>query len=162
MNLYIMRHGIAAEPDETTVDSQRALTEKGEKKLEKIVIKLQKLNIRFDLILTSPYIRAYQTAILAAKYLADDGKHVILCNDLVPFGSFENLVNGLNSYEKKDNILIVGHEPYLSQLIGLLAAGDITTGLKLKKGGICHLSISQLIAGKCAIILSLLTPKQFI
>ena len=69
MNLYLMRHAIAAEPDENTEDNLRSLTEKGRKKLGKIAHNLEKLELEFDNIITSPYLRARQTADVVAHVL---------------------------------------------------------------------------------------------
>ena len=62
MHLYLIRHGIAAEPEEYDTDSERPLTKEGERKTRKIAQRLYELEIQFDLILTSPLLRAQQTA----------------------------------------------------------------------------------------------------
>ena len=62
MHLYLIRHGIAAEPEEYDTDSERPLTKEGERKTRKIAQRLYELEIQFDLILTSPLRRAQQTA----------------------------------------------------------------------------------------------------
>ena len=62
MHLYLIRHGIAAEPEEYDTDSERPLTKEGERKTRKIAQRLYELEIQSDLILTSPLLRAQQTA----------------------------------------------------------------------------------------------------
>jgi len=56
--------------------------------------------------------------------------------------------------------LLVGHEPYLSELISLLVAGDSSLCVVMKKGGLCKLSVETLKHGRCACLEWLLTPKQ--
>jgi len=56
--------------------------------------------------------------------------------------------------------LLVGHEPYLSELISVLIAGDAGAGIMLKKGGLCRLSATSLRFSRCATLEWLLTPAQ--
>ena len=86
MNLYLMRHAIAAEPEENTEDSQRPLTEAGRKRLGKIARNLEKLELEFDIILTSPYLRARQTADVVAHVLDIKQKRVFEREILTPRG----------------------------------------------------------------------------
>jgi phosphohistidine phosphatase len=55
---------------------------------------------------------------------------------------------------------LVGHEPYLSELIALLIAGDAPVRITMRKGGLCKLSVDALQYGRCAVLEWLLTPKQ--
>lgn len=160
MNLYLMRHAIAAEPDENTEDSQRSLTEKGHKKIGKIARNLEKLELEIDLILTSPYQRARQTANVVAYALDIKKRCVVESENLTPLGFADKLVDEINAREAVENLLIVGHEPFLSQLIGILLAGDASLGIEMKKAGLCKLSMEQLAYGRCARLEWLLTPAQ--
>jgi phosphohistidine phosphatase len=162
MNLYLMRHAIAIEPDENTEDSQRPLTEKGRKKLNKIARNLEKLELGFDLILTSPYLRTRQTADVVADTLNIKKSCIVESENLTPPGFADKLVEEINAREAVENLLIVGHEPFLSQLIGVLVAGDASLSLDMKKAGLCKLSIEQLSYGRCATLEWLLTPAQLI
>jgi phosphohistidine phosphatase len=160
MNLYLMRHAIAIEPDENTEDSQRPLSEKGRKRLEKIARNLEKLDLSFDLILTSPYLRARQTADVVADALNLKPKHVVESENLVPLGFVDQLIEEINAHEPIEFLLIVGHEPFLSQLIGMLVAGDASLSIEMKQAGLCRLSIESLIYGRCATLEWLMTPAQ--
>jgi phosphohistidine phosphatase len=160
MNLYLMRHAIAAEPGENTEDSQRPLTEKGRKKLNKIACNLEKFELEFDLILTSPYLRTRQTADVVADMLDIKKSCIVESENLTPLGSAEKLVEEINAREAVENLLIVGHEPFLSGLIGILVAGDASLNIAMKKAGLCKLSIEQLGYGRCATLEWLLTPAQ--
>jgi len=68
MNLYLLRHGIAVEPGTTGFekDSERPLTPKGQHQLRQIAAAMKKMDLRFDLILSSPFLRAKQTAEIIA------------------------------------------------------------------------------------------------
>ena len=57
-------------------------------------------------------------------------------------------------------LLLVGHEPYLSSLVGILIGGQKTVGIRLKKGGLCRLDTGKLILGRCAELEWLLTPQH--
>jgi phosphohistidine phosphatase len=166
MNLYLMRHAIAAEPDEKTEDSQRSLTEKGHKKLVKIARNLEKLELEIDLILTSSYLRAYQTATIVADALEIRKKFVLESENLTPLGFSDKLVDeinllaGNNPSKPVKNLFLVGHQPSLGQLIGMLIAGDASLSIELKKAGLCKLSIEQLTYGRCATLEWLMTPAQ--
>ncbi len=75
MNLYIVRHAIAV--DEGTADfedSQRPLTDKGRRKMRQIAKGLRALGVEFDLILSSPYLRAQETAEILAECVQDEEK----------------------------------------------------------------------------------------
>jgi len=162
MNLYIMRHAIAVESTENCEDSQRILTKSGVEKLIRIGEKIKKKGLGFDYIFSSPYIRAYQTAETVAKILNIDHSKIIASQNLTPLGYSDYLIDEINAIGFCENVLIIGHEPLLSQLIGTLLIGDSTMNIQLKKAGMCHLSIKELIHGRCAKLISLLTPKQLL
>ena len=71
MNLYLLRHGIAVEPGTPGCekDSERPLTPKGKRQLRQIAAAMKKMDLRFDLILSSPFLRARQTAEIIAESL---------------------------------------------------------------------------------------------
>ena len=160
MNLYLMRHAIAAEPEENTEDSQRPLTDAGRKRLGKIARNLEKLELEFDLILTSSHLCARKTADVVADALDIKKKRVVESENLTPLGAADKLVEEINAREAVESLLLVGHEPFLSQLIGMLIAGDAGISVTLKKAGMCKLSMEQLSYGRCATLEWLLTPAQ--
>ena len=94
------------------------------------------MGLKFDLILSSPYVRAQQTAKIVAKAL---GKEVTFTKFLVPDADPLDLIAEIND-EKPHTVLLVGHEPDLSQLISMLACGTTAGTFELKKGGLCKLT----------------------
>ena len=162
MNLYLLRHGLAADLDTQglTKDSERPLTEKGERKLWKIADGMKELELSFDLILSSPYLRARQTAEIIAKAL-HASKRIEFSETLTPAGNAKKLVELLkNITPDSENILLVGHEPHLSEFISLLISGKPGSCVIMKKAGLCKLSVEALSYGRCAVLEWLLTPAQ--
>ena len=162
MNLYLLRHGLAAEPDvqNFSQDAHRPLTPKGKSKLWEIAEGMASLELAFDLILSSPYLRARQTAEIVAEALKAR-KRLELSETLAPAGSTKKLIELLKKLEPSaGDVLLVGHEPYLSELIALLVAGQTGLSVVMKKGGLCKLSAASLQPGRCATLEWLLTPKQ--
>jgi phosphohistidine phosphatase len=160
MKLYILRHAIAEERDENTYpdDSLRPLTRKGEKKMTQIAQNLAALGIDVELILSSPYVRAFETAKIVAKTLDLKPDRVVQTEHLTPAGLPNELVAEINEKYKVDNLMLVGHEPYLSSLIAVLVAGDPAVSILLKKGGLCRLSVDELVYGRCATLEWLAAP----
>jgi phosphohistidine phosphatase len=162
MNLFILRHGLAVEPGSAGIaqDSDRPLIPEGERKLRRIADALEEMDVSFDWILSSPYVRARQTAEIIAESLRV-GKKLEVCEHLTPAGSVTKLVELID--QKKpvpENALLVGHEPYLSELISLLLTGDSEMRVVMKKGGVCKLTLETIQTGQCATMEWLLTPKQ--
>jgi phosphohistidine phosphatase len=162
MRLYILRHAIAEDRDENLYpdDSLRPLTKKGEKKMVKIAEHLKGIDLQLDLILTSPYVRAYETAKIVVKAFGIKKKQLVLSDHLTPSGFAKDLIAEINEKYRVDNLMLVGHEPYLSDLIAMLVAGDPSVSITMKKGGLCCLSIDNLGYDKCATLEWLMMPAQ--
>jgi phosphohistidine phosphatase len=162
MNLYFLRHGIAVERGDPRYpnDSLRPLTAEGSRKMRRIATGMRALGLKLDVVLASPYIRARQTAeIVAGAFHAKRKLHV--ADGLAPEGSAHQLIRLLkDKYAAAEHILLVGHEPDLSEMIGLLLAGRTGVPLALKKGGLCLLTVESLACRRCARLEWLLTPRQ--
>jgi phosphohistidine phosphatase len=162
MNLYLLRHGLAVELGTHGLikDSERPLTPKGERKLWRIAEGMKALELTFELILSSPYVRARQTAEIIAEAL-HASKTIEFSETLTPGGSTKKLIELLNHLKPDlENVLLVGHEPHLSDFISLLVSGKPGFGVVMKKGGLCKLSVDSLRYGRCAALEWLLTPAQ--
>lgn len=159
MNLYIVRHAIAVEPGTPGYedDSQRPLTDVGRKKMKKIAKGIRQFDVELDAILTSPYVRARDTAtILAKEYGMKD--RVAFSDNLISPGDFEKLIQEIQASYNVDNLALVGHEPMLSQLISWLTTGNKDTKITLKKGGVAYLLAENLYRDHRATLEWLLTP----
>ena len=161
MELYILRHAIAVDPGTPGYadDSQRPLTPEGRKKMRRIAQGMKALELKFNLILSSPYLRAKETAEIAAEILQARPR-VKFSDELAPDGNPKILIKSLT--RSPERVLLVGHEPYLSSLAGRLISGTASVNLKLKKGGLCKLTADRLTFGRCAELEWLLTPSQLI
>ena len=161
MNLYILRHGIAVEPGTPgfNTDADRPLTPKGKRQLQQIAGAMRILDLNFDLILSSPFVRARQTAEIIVESL-NLKKRLAFSDGLAPDGNPKALIRQLNELKPAPgNVLLVGHEPYLSQFAAQLISGG-TVNLELKKGGLGKLEMDVLGFGRCAVLQWLLTPGQ--
>ena len=162
MKIHVLRHGIAVVRDDLDVknDSARQLTARGKRQLRQTAAAMKKMGLRFDLILSSPYLRAKQTAEIVAESLKLK-KQLKFSDALAPDGSPKNLIRQLNeSKPAPENVLLVGHEPYLSCLISLLTTGGMDLAMDFKKGGLCKLETGKLNYDRCAALAWLLTPRQ--
>jgi phosphohistidine phosphatase len=120
--IYLLRHGDAEH--ETQDDAARRLTAKGERQAEAAGRALAALGAQIDVCLTSPKVRAEQTARIASRHL---DVPVEVAEELRG-GAFDahRLANG------RGNVLLVGHEPDFSNAVAELTGGRV----KLRKGGI--------------------------
>jgi phosphohistidine phosphatase len=166
MNLFILRHGIAANPGEDGLaadlpDEKRPLTAKGKQRIWRTTEALQAMEISLDVVVSSPLLRAQHTAQIVCEAM-DLRRKLVLSNHLAPKGSHRLLIAQINEWEGKfKDIMLVGHEPALSGLIALLISGGTTVAVDLKKGGLAKLEISgHLRYGQCAHLAWLLTPRQ--
>ncbi len=161
--IYVLRHAIAAQRGDPAypLDSDRPLTSKGVKRMRRIANGICSQGVKFDLILSSPYRRALETAFILAKQYRL-GEAIQTSSLLTPEVNPSELITEIQSkYEACKNILLVGHEPQLSAFISTLTVGNMNGPLILKKGGLCKLQIGK--RGEAKATLSwLLTPKQLV
>ena len=148
MQLYVVEHGIAVEGGEGIADEWRPLTDKGRRRFQKTARAFGKLGRRLDLILTSPLVRAVQTAeILAGE--TEPGEVAVLA-ELDPKFDVEAVRNAIaNRAGKAEAVAIVGHEPQLSSVLAALS-GVSQAEIDLENGTIVRLDVSTLTDGASA------------
>lgn len=161
MDLYFMRHGIAVAGSDPGIraDRERALTQKGIKRIRKSAKGLLALGIPFDRILTSSLKRARQTADLVVEALKMEDR-LEEVQELSPDGSVQALLSRLGAFQGKKHLLLVGHEPLLSETVSFLISGGGKTEMRLKKGSLCCVAVDNPPAKKGATLRWLLTPRQ--
>ena len=159
MNLYIIRHAIAIDEGtpEYDNDSERPLSDKGKKKMRQIARGLRALGVDFDLILSSPYLRAKETAEILEDVFKLK-KDIEFSDNLIPMGDPDLLISEMNEKYRPNSVALVGHEPHLSALIGLLVSENAGVDMTLKIGGVCRLSADDLHHARKATLEWLLTP----
>ena len=161
MNVFILRHGIAVERGTKGFekDSERPLTAKGKRQLRNSAAAMKRMKLRFDLILSSPYVRARQTAEIVAEELKLK-KRLKLSDTLKYENNPEAMISQITTLKPMPkNLLLVGHEPYLSNLISRLVSGNGNMAMDFKKGGLCKVEVENLREGTTAQLVWLLTPK---
>jgi phosphohistidine phosphatase len=161
MNLYLMRHGLAVEQGKSSreTDRKRPLTPKGKRKVRLVAQALAQLKISFVAIVSSPLVRARDTAELVKDELGF-GEKIQLTDHLAPQGSHKALVSLLQRLPgSPQEILLVGHEPDLSQLAAFLLDGGKGVTLIFKKSGMAKLNAEKLRPGRCATLEWLLPPR---
>lgn len=142
MELYLIRHGIAAERGTYANDDDRPLTEAGIRKTKQVAKRIHDLEVRFDLIQTSPLPRARQTAeILQAAQLSD---HLSESPYLAPAGDFAAWLKWLQHWRTEGTRLaIVGHEPDVGEWAERLIWGEPRQHLIVKKASIMGLLLPE-------------------
>ncbi|MCL5099236.1 MAG: phosphohistidine phosphatase SixA [Candidatus Omnitrophica bacterium] len=162
MEIYFLRHAEAVQrgsPDYPE-DSGRPLNPEGEKRMYRVAKGMRKLGLSFDLILSSPFVRAQRTAEIAAEILKLKTRLEFTAH-LEVNGSPEKLIAEINrNHQDAKSILLVGHEPYLSSLVSRLLTGDSNLALNFKKAGLAKLATDTLQFDRCAVLDWFMTPRQ--
>jgi phosphohistidine phosphatase len=159
MNLYLLRHG-PAEPRDIAhahADRDRALTSEGRAKVRRIAEAMAAMELSFDWILSSPFMRARETAELVAAGLRPR-RPVTLCDELAAEAEPADLPSylaGLRPLPR--DLLLVGHQPFLGALAALLLGSRCDRAVDFKKGGLAYLVWETPPGGKATLVW-LLTP----
>jgi phosphohistidine phosphatase len=140
--LYLIRHGVAEERgDAWPDDSKRPLTEEGTSRMRKAARGLSRLGIAFDIVLTSPLVRARQTAEIVAGGLAPRPSLVNI-ESLAPDAAYAALMADLEKHARKPRIALVGHEPDIGELAARLIGSR--RAIEFKKGAICRIDLDEI------------------
>jgi phosphohistidine phosphatase len=140
MKLYFLRHGLAGERDEWTgSDYDRPLTEEGKERMAHQAATMVKLGLEPDVIITSPLVRAYQTAEIVARILKRD-ERLIKDDRLGPGFGANELAGILQAQPDASSVMLVGHEPGMSETISRLIGGG---RIVCKKASLACVEISH-------------------
>ena len=130
MKVYFLRHGDAGDPNAWQGDdAERPLSAEGRERTAREGRALADLRLKLDVMLTSPLLRARQTADLAAKALKLD----VTDDDRIVDLDTRKLQAILRDHRDADAIMLVGHEPSMSETISRVVGGG---EIDLKKGGL--------------------------
>lgn len=158
MEIYVLRHAIALSCAEAGVhqDSERPLSDEGRDKMKRIAAAFKSLNLEIDIILTSPYIRARDTAQIANDVLKTK---LEFCEALASGRDSKGVLDELKKhFRAAQRIMIVGHEPDLSLLIAKITSlGRLR--LEMKKAGLAKIQITEIHPELKGDLEFLLTPK---
>lgn len=146
MDLFILRHGEAGKISNSEDDFARSLTADGTTDVTHVAEWLKNLDVRFDVIITSPLKRAHQTASIVAKIFNIENK-LTEWDELRPETNRIELYRKLSSkkFDEESAVLLVGHEPYLSALISEITSvtDDVSSRIVLKKAGLAKMRITS-------------------
>jgi phosphohistidine phosphatase len=159
MELYIVRHGIAIDREDPKcpADPERFLTDEGIEKARQVAKGMAKLASLPDLILSSPYLRALQTAELFAEEL-EYSKHKIRKSELLlPGAEPLQLFRELAKDKDLSSVFVFGHAPYLDDLVAT-SIGTKHHICSLKKAGVAFVELKRLVPPSGELVW-LATPK---
>lgn len=157
MELYLFRHGIAEDAQAGRRDADRALTDEGRKKVAEVVKTARRAGLQPSLIISSPYLRALQTANVAVESLGYKGE-IVQINALVPHGSPETFWRELRDYREESAILLAGHEPMMSHLVAYLLAAPALR-VEMKKAAMVRIDVESFGAAPHGTLRWMITPK---
>ncbi len=143
MSVYLIRHGIAVDRDDPNCppDTERPLTPKGMKRSQAAALGLRALDVKPNAVLTSPWLRAVQTAEIFCETIGYPSKKIIRTDALKGTSAPSDLLRELQSMKSKV-VLCFGHEPHLHLVIGhVLHTGAKIT--ELKKAGLALLELER-------------------
>lgn len=162
MNLYLLRHAKAIDIGTGGIrhDQDRPLAPEGEKKMRKIAAGMRQLELTFDLILSSPCLRARQTAEIVAQELGLKCQ-IHLTSHLAVAADLAELMAEINQQHRQSaDLLLVGHEPSLGQMLSILLTGGSHLAVDFKKAAMAKVGAESLRWGRCAVLEWFLSPKQ--
>src|SRR5215510_12674740 len=137
--LYLVRHAVAEERgDAWPDDAKRPLTEDGMARMRKAARGLARIGVTIDVVLTSPLVRARQTAEIVAE--AMQPRPTLVSTDaLSPGGGYAAIVAELEKHVRKTRLALVGHEPGIGELAARLIGSR--HAIEFKKGAVCRIDV---------------------
>jgi len=158
--LYLMRHGLAADPVRGVNDADRALTEEGVRKTTRVAIGLKRLGVELDAVLSSPFRRAEETARLVADIVSPTVA-VELYPALSAGAAAPDILEGLKPARRDTRLLLVGHQPDLGELASYLMTGSASLApLPFKKAAVAAITVTDLPPRAAGLLEWFLTPSQ--
>ena len=146
MNLFILRHASAGlRRKNPLLDLKRPLDKDGKRHCLQLAHVLNALKIQFDLVVSSPLKRSLQTASLVGTETGYESQ-ILLSNGLAPEATIKDFQKLLSECRGHENVLVVGHNPNLTNFIGSLlvpASDPAPAAVRLRKGTIARLSFNR-------------------
>jgi len=157
--IYMLRHGIAV-PSGTRgyPNDDRPLTEEGIKKMKEAAEGIAQNVPEVDLIVSSPLVRAHDTAKIAAKAIGYN-KSISTTKHLMPGAGTEGIISELAAHKNVRSVMLVGHNPHLEFFASALL-GAASPVIEFKKGGMCRIDTDTLPPENPGRLIWHLTPKQ--
>jgi phosphohistidine phosphatase len=157
MQIYLLRHGIAEDGRPGQADADRALTAEGIKRLREILKRARTASVDPSVIVTSPYVRARQTAELAAEILGFE-EALAPSAALTPMASPVDTWAELRALKGELSVLLVGHEPHMSSFTGFLL-GTPELRVDFKKGAMVRVDMFEMGVRPRGVLKWMMAPK---
>jgi len=157
MELYLFRHGEAEDAPPGKPDSSRGLTAKGVERSAAVAKMARDADVTPSLIVSSPYLRAMQTAEAAAKEFGWRGE-IVQLPSLVPHGTPEGVWSDLRSFRHEPAIVLAGHEPLMANLAAYLLNAP---GLKVdvKKSAMIRIDMASVGTAPRGVLRWMIVPR---
>jgi phosphohistidine phosphatase len=157
MEIYVLRHGTAETARAGSSDAVRALTKDGREKLGWVMERARAAGVAPAVILTSPYVRAVETAEMAAAALAPAAP-MVRTEALVPDSTPEAIWEEIRRRGEEPSVLLVGHEPLLGETISYLLAAPRVI-VDFKKGAMARIDVGEISRRPGGVLVWLVTPR---
>jgi phosphohistidine phosphatase len=141
MEIYLMQHGEAYAKDK---DPERSLTPQGEEQIHFSAIALKKMDVKFDLVISSPKKRARQTAEIVAAEMGYPQDGIEVTETLEPTVPAKDALSYLATHGDKHRIFIVGHLPSLGEIASALVCDRSRVSFRFEMGGVVRIEVEEL------------------
>jgi len=157
MEIYFLRHANAGEPKlDHASDEERPLDKLGIEQSHNVGRALASLDLKLDVIISSPLTRAMQTVEIAAEEIGHKAK-IVTDAALRPEASYEQFQELLRRHGRKDAIMVVGHNPSMTEFVNQLLFPDASLdAVEMKKGAVVKI---EKIGSRPAVLKWSMTPK---
>lgn len=156
MDIYLLRHASAGQYSPGTNDDKRPIDKAGEQQSHDVGRALAALEPKLDLIISSPLTRALQTATIVAEELGHTDK-IVTDAALRPEATYKQFEDLLSRYAKKKAIMVVGHNPSMTEfLVQMLSGNNAAPFIDFKKGALAKVEKD---GSQPAVLKWCLTPK---
>jgi phosphohistidine phosphatase len=146
MNLFILRHASAGtRRPNPLLDTKRPLDKEGKRHCLQLAHILSALDVQFDLIVSSPLKRCLQTASLIGTETGYEAQ-IVQSDALKPSATLKDFHQLLKDYADAENLLVVGHNPNLTEFLGSLlvpSGSNALAKVRLRKGSLARLSLTR-------------------
>ena len=156
MEIYLVRHGTAHAKED---DPERRLNNSGLEQCRLSGRALRMLDIKFDLIISSPKARARQTAEIIAGEVGYPKEEIKITKTLEPTASPNDTISYLNNFADKNRLMLTGHLPLLGNLASELLSKNAQISLYFEAGAVCQIDVDMPIS-HTGILKWFLTPEQ--
>jgi phosphohistidine phosphatase len=150
MLLLLIRHGDAGSRDATKWpdDTERPLTKQGSRQTAKMAKRLRRRGYIPDVLLSSPWVRAWETAEVVAQEFEDEGLVSVACEPLATMPRIDRFAEAIGSPGEAATIALVGHEPWLGELASrLLTASGSRLQIDFPKSGVIGIELDTVESG---------------